>query len=164
MESWDGKNNMLKAQDYIVRYLDEARLMQVATQSGDQPWCCTVYFAHDNLNNLYWISLPDARHSRDIQQNAKVAGTVVLPHAYGDPVQGLQFEGTARAVFDDDEIRRMTVAYSERFNYPTLANDIISGKNAHYLYQITPEQFVLFDTLHFPTDPRQTWRLSTQTA
>ena len=151
---------MLKIQNYVVRYLDEARLMQVATCVDGQPWCCTVYFAHDNLNNLYWISLPDARHSQEIGQNAKVAGTIVLPHTYGGPVRGLQFEGTARAIFDDEEIRRLSAAYSERFGRAALASDLISGQNPHYLYQIKPEYFVLFDTRNFPNQPRQEWRLS----
>lgn len=150
---------MIRVQDHVVRYLDQAILMQVATCKGEQPWCATVYFAHDNRNNLYWVSMSDARHSQEISKNAKVAGAIVLPHNYGGVVRGLQFQGTAKALIDDDDIRKYSAAYSERFGRASLADDIISGKNPYYLYQIKPEQFVLFDTLHFPEEPRQIWHV-----
>jgi uncharacterized protein YhbP (UPF0306 family) len=125
-----------------------------------QPWCCTVYFAVDNSHNLYWISTPDRRHSQEIAQNPKVAGAVVLPHAPGDKVRGVQFQGLAREV-GGDEFKELFQAYEERFSRPGLAEEIRSGNNPHHLYQIKPELFVLFDELNFPGDARQEWRMAT---
>lgn len=148
---------VVKPRDLIIKYLDEARIMQVATGVNDRPWCCTVYYAVDNSHHLYWISTPDRQHSLDIAQNPFVAGTIVLPHEYGKPVRGIQFRGEAREVTDPAEITSLSLSYMERFKRPTLAQDIISGKNPHHLYQIKPELFVIFDEVNFTSDPRQEW-------
>lgn len=148
----------MQPRNFIVRYLDIARLMQVATCAAGKPWCATVYFAHDNLHNLYWISVPETRHSQELAQNPRVAGTIVLPHTYGEPVHGLQFEGMAREVTDPDEIRSLSESYIERYGRYNLAEEIISGANPNHLYQIVPETFVLFDQANFPTQPRQSWQ------
>ncbi|MBI2414593.1 pyridoxamine 5'-phosphate oxidase family protein [candidate division WWE3 bacterium] len=71
---------MPEIKDLITKYLEEARLMQVATSINNQPWACSVYFVFDNDFNLYWISTPKRRHSLEIKENSKVAGTIVLPH------------------------------------------------------------------------------------
>lgn len=143
--------------DLIIKYLDENRLMSVATSSGDRPWCCTVYFAVDNAHHLYWLSLPDREHSQDISRNPYVGGSIALPHEYGKPMQGIQFRGSAREVTDSQEINSLSEAYAQRFNLPTLAQDIISGKNPQRLYQMKPELYVLYDEVNFITDPRQEW-------
>jgi len=147
----------MNLQDLIVKYLDEARIMQVATSIGDRPWCCTVYYAVDNAHHLYWISTPERLHSQDISKNPYVAGAIVLPHEYGKPVRGVQFRGSALQITDPTEINTLSEAYRERYHQPTLAQDIISGKNPHQLYQIKPELYVLFDEVNFPKDPRQEW-------
>lgn len=150
----------MSPQTAIVRYLDRARIMQLATASNGKPWCASLFFAHDNLHNLYWISQADTRHSQELAQNAQVAGAIVLPQSYGDAVHGLQFEGTARVIEDPDELRTLAQAYAERYNMGNLASNIISGVNNYKLYQIKPSQFILFDVATFPDQPRQVWYLS----
>lgn len=150
---------MFKVQDLVVRYLDQARQMQIATCSGNQPWAATVFFAHDNLNNLYWVSKPDARHSQEIANNPRVAGAISLEHSDTNPARGLQFQGNARQVTDPDEIRHLFLAYGERYNALNQVEDIISGKNPYHLYEAKPELFVLYDEENFPTNPRQEWDL-----
>lgn len=86
----------MKLKKLIEDYLKEAWMMQVATSHNSQPWACTVYFAHDENWHLYWISLPTRRHSKEIRENNKIAGTIVLPHVPGDKVRGLQFQGIAK--------------------------------------------------------------------
>lgn len=150
----------MKVRDVVVKYLDEARIMQVATCVDNQPWACTVYFAVDNLHNLYWISLPTRRHSEEIRSNPRVAGVIVKPHNYGDKVRGLQFQGEAREVTAAAEVHALAEAYMERYTRSGLAEEIITGSNPHHLYQIKPTAFVLFDEVNFPEQPRQDWSLS----
>jgi len=147
-------------QSLIVKYLDEARVMQVATSVGDRPWCCTVYFAVDNAHHLYWISTPEREHSQDISKNPYVGGTIVLSQEFGKPVQGIQFRGSAQQITDPGQIAALAVAYMDRYQKPTLAQDIISGKNPHQLYQMKPELYVLFDQVNFPDNPRQEWYIT----
>lgn len=153
----------MQPRDLIIKYLDEARLMQIATalpQQGSnlpQPWVCTVYFAVDNLHNLFWLSTPDRRHSQEMAINPHVAGAITIPHTYGEPVRGLQFQGIARDVTDPNEIRHLFLAYGERYKLLGLGEDIISGRNPHHFYEIKPQLFVLFDQVNFPDQHRQEW-------
>lgn len=150
----------MNLQELIIKYLDEAKQMQLATCVGDQPWCSTVYFAHDDKHNLYWISTPERRHSKEIAVNPHVAAAIVLQHTPGDKVRGLQLQGLAREVSDHSEITELISVYSSRFNRTDLAESIISGQNPHRLYQLKPELFVLFDEVNFPDDPRQEWQVT----
>jgi uncharacterized protein YhbP (UPF0306 family) len=133
--------------------------MQLATVSGDQPWACTVHFAVDNLHNLYWLSNPSRRHSQDIAKNPKVAAAIVLPETAGK-IRGMSVQGVAWETTDPKEIEQHIVAFEERFGRHGVGAEIISGKNANRLYQLKPEFFVLFDTINFPSDPRQEWRVA----
>lgn len=140
----------------IEDYLKEAKLMQVATSLANQPWVASVYFAYDDLLNLYWISRPTRRHSRELKKNEKVAGTVVLPHTHGEKVRGLQFEGVAKEL-NGQKAKEAMEHYSKC--YPDISQEkieaIIEGKDSHVCYQITPTAFILFDEVNFPDNPRQ---------
>lgn len=139
----------------IKDYLQEARLMQVATAKENQPWACTVYFAFDENLNLYWISLPSTRHSQEIMANEKVAGTIVLPHVPGQKPRGIQFEGTAQQAQGDAMQKTMDIYATRMGMNDQRKQDILDGTDGHVPYVITPTLFVLFDTVNFPDNPRQ---------
>lgn len=146
----------MNAQNLVVEYLDRARQMQIATSVDNQPWVATVYFAHDNAHNLYWISMPDTRHSQEIARNPNVAGTIVVDNTPGQPVRGIQFTGVAREI-PNTEVKANIEAYAERFQRFTLGDEIANGVSPIKLYQIKPHSFVLFDQKNFPSQPRQEW-------
>lgn len=144
----------------IQEYLQQARLMQVATAKDNQPWTCSVYFAYDNGLNLYWISLPSTRHSQEIKSNDKVAGTIVLPHNPGDKVRGLQFEGVAKELTTGEEFHHALDTYAARMGMKDERKEnIAEGKDGHNVYMIKPTLFVLFDAFNFPVSPRQELQL-----
>lgn len=150
----------MKLKKLIEDYLKEANLMQVATSKDNHPWACSVYFAYDSIPNLYWISLPSTRHSKEIKNNNRVAGTIVLPHTPGDDVRGLQFEGTAKETVDKKEIKQAMQYYAKRYKMPEKrVNAIVENKDGHMCYSIKPTLFVLFDEANFPNNPKQEYRL-----
>jgi len=108
---------MTNLREIIEQYLSEATLMQVATSKDNQPWTCSVYFVYDSALNLYWISTPKRRHSQEIRENSKVAGTVVLPHTPGQDVRGLQFQGIATELKGKEALPAMLL-YAKRFAMP----------------------------------------------
>jgi uncharacterized protein YhbP (UPF0306 family) len=143
----------------ITDYLEQARLMQVATAKNNQPWASTVLFAFDENFNLYWISKPDTRHSQEIGENEKIAGTIVSPTALGENVRGLQFEGIAREATGEDMKKAIDV-YAARVNMKDERKQKLLDKtDGHNAYIITPKLFVLFDTLNFPDNPRQEYKI-----
>jgi hypothetical protein len=76
--------------------LDGTCYVVLATADADgAPWATPVWFAHDGLDRLYWLSWPGARHSALIEQRPEIALTVFDSHAV--PNEGTAFYATARA-------------------------------------------------------------------
>ena len=152
---------IMKTRKLIEDYLEEAKLMQVATSSENRPWACSVYFAFDDNLNLYWISKTSRRHSNELRENENVAGTIVLPHAPGDKVRGIQFQGIAKELTDSrGEAEVGMKCYGERFSMnEERVNAILDNSNGHVCYKISPNLYVLFDEVNFPDEPRQEWEL-----
>jgi uncharacterized protein YhbP (UPF0306 family) len=145
----------------ILDYMNEAKLMQVVTSKSRQPWACSVYFAFDNKLNLYWISTPTRRHSIEIRDNDKVAGTIVLPHIPGDKVRGIQFEGRAEELTNKELARVAMSHYAKRYNLDReRVKAILENRDGHLPYKITPRLIVLFDEVNFPKNSRQEFKLS----
>lgn len=146
-----------KLKQLVMQYLDEAKLMQIATVNGDRPWVATVWYAADKDMNLYFVSRTFRRHSMEMMKNPNVAGTIVKPHTIGsgEKVRGLQFEGTGR-ICNEKEFRIAHELYSKRYIGARIPP--ISEGNANEMvkfYIIKPKLFVLFDEVNFPEEPRQ---------
>lgn len=126
--------------------------MQIATVCADQPWICTVYFVHDDDRNLYWVSLPERRHSREIAKNSSVAIAIAVKH--DQPVVGIQAEGSAQEISDLDTIKSVMRAYVDKYNTgEKFYDNFVSGKNQHHMYKFTPVCMVLFDEVNHPGSP-----------
>ncbi len=140
----------------IEDYLKEAKLMQLATASDNQPWTCSVWFAADEDLNIYWFSATGRRHSEEVSKNPKVAGAIVLPHTPADPPRGLQFEGVAELLTDQADIDKAISVYQGRiFSKKQIDEFVEDDEKPHSFYKIKPSQFVLFDVVNFPENPRQ---------
>jgi pyridoxine/pyridoxamine 5'-phosphate oxidase len=58
--------------------IDANRYMTLATADGDgRPWASPVWYAHQGYTDLYWVSRPDARHSRNLAVRPEV-GIVIF--------------------------------------------------------------------------------------
>lgn len=140
----------------IKEYLQEAKLMQLATSSENQPWVCSVWFAADEQLNIYWISSTTRRHSDEVLENPKVAGAIVLPQTPKDVPRGLQFQGIAELLTHKNDIEKAISVYAGRiFSKEKIAELMASESKPHRFYKIKPLQFVLFDVVNFPDNPRQ---------
>jgi nitroimidazol reductase NimA-like FMN-containing flavoprotein (pyridoxamine 5'-phosphate oxidase superfamily) len=58
--------------------IDANRYMTLATaDGGGRPWASPVWYAHQGYADLYWVSRPDARHSRNLAVRPEV-GIVIF--------------------------------------------------------------------------------------
>jgi nitroimidazol reductase NimA-like FMN-containing flavoprotein (pyridoxamine 5'-phosphate oxidase superfamily) len=58
--------------------IDANQYMTLATADGDgRPWATPVWFAHQGYTDLFWVSRPDARHSRNLAVRPEV-GIVIF--------------------------------------------------------------------------------------
>lgn len=141
--------------ELIKKYLSDKHMMQLATVADGQPWCCTVYFIHDDQNNLYWASLPTRRHSQEIAANPQVAVAIPVRHVKGEPVVGIQVSGRAEILEPSPALESLANQYAQKFGRDqTWVNDFVGGKTEHRLYKLTPSEIVLFDEANFPDQPR----------
>src|SRR6266849_2043067 len=99
-------NFFVKLQSLIRQYLQDAKLMQLATSVDGQPWVCSVWFASDEEMNVYWFSSITRRHSGDFEKNNKVGAAIVLPQTQDDMPRGLQLQGVAEMLHEKEAVEK----------------------------------------------------------
>ena len=89
--------------------------MTIATASPDgKPWISPVFFAYDDVYNLYWVSDRNSRHSNLIRENNKVAIVIFdssAPEGEGD---GVYFEARVVELNNTQEIKKGMLILSAR--------------------------------------------------
>lgn len=147
-------------EDLIRQYINQAKVMQLATTVDNQPWVCHLHFYADEALNLYWISTEVRRHSLEIATNPKVAVTILVHEntEQENYVIGLSITGKAELLGDDIDKKIAESYVKKTARAASLVEDIKSGKNPHKFYRIKPSKIVLFDSKDFPENPRQEWQ------
>ncbi len=100
--------------DDITRsVLDDVAYMVLATADADgEPWASPVWFAIDGYDDLYWISRPDAWHSRNIAARPDIA--IVVFDSTNPPAtrQAVYMRATAERVNDPNSIAHGVAVFS----------------------------------------------------
>lgn len=146
----------MQPEQLTKQYLDQVKIMQLATSVDDQPWACTVHYYVDKDLNFYWVSNVGRKHSQDIAQNPKVAVTVMVHENTPEEkyVIGISVQGAAELV-EPAIAQDIVEGYIRKHGKDSNMDDIVSGINAHKFYRLKPSSIVLFDTKDFPDNPRQ---------
>ncbi len=86
----------------IKEVLEKGYLMSLATVDEAGPWVSELVYVHDDALNVYWLSVPETRHSQAILKDPRVAATIGLCHGrdLGEKV-GLQIQGVAEKIEGD---------------------------------------------------------------
>lgn len=134
------------------------RMMQLATSVDDQPWICTVYYAVDKDLNLYWMSTPVRRHSKEISKSPKVAAAI----AYDQQPprrdhRGVTIEGVAEELKGGQALKAISLYAKQLGSSKDWVAAVKLLKDPHRIYRLTPKLFVLFDDVNFPKDSRKEW-------
>jgi nitroimidazol reductase NimA-like FMN-containing flavoprotein (pyridoxamine 5'-phosphate oxidase superfamily) len=119
--------------------LDANRYLILGTADPDgRPWTSPVYFTSAEVRDFYWVSMTDARHSRNLagrpQVSIVVFDSTVAPY-HGRAVYAV---GEARALSGDDVDRGLEVypGPSDRGGAP-IAHDEVTGSSPYRLYRAT---------------------------
>jgi uncharacterized protein YhbP (UPF0306 family) len=132
----------------IREYLPQVIHMSLATVADGKPYVCELHYVFDDELNLYWVSVPQVRHSKEVVQNPNVAGNIVTQHHLNQLVRGISFEGTAEALRDIDENHPAYKLYAQRF--PDRAQSVLDGYSSpegRRIYKITVHDYWLIDGL-----------------
>ncbi len=130
----------MDVKDLLIKYVNQPRVMQLASVGDAQPWVCSVHFFADDELNFYWCSTPERRHSKEIAHNQRVAAAVVVHEdTPNEPyVIGISVEGGA-VLANQKDIGRIGDNYIQKLGKdPSLLQDILAGRNPHCFYRLTP--------------------------
>jgi uncharacterized protein YhbP (UPF0306 family) len=134
--------------EQIVReYLPSVLHISLATAKDGKPWVCEVHTAFDDDLNLYFRSLATRRHSREIAENAHVAGTIVRQHEVGDTPLGVYFEGTAKLLAAGAERDKAYEVLRARLGIGQEQLDEAARPDGHQFYKISVGKWYVFGNL-----------------
>lgn len=87
--------------------------------SDGRPQVAPLFFASDERFNLYWISDSDSRHSKNLDDWNDVSAAIFAQTWEWGAIQGVQIEGDAMPVTDEDERARALALYTAKFPFVT---------------------------------------------
>lgn len=141
----------MKPETIAKDYLQQGRVMQIATLHDGSPRVNSVYYVPANdMSAVYWMSEPRRRHSDDVLKDARMAGAIAIKTDW--PVAGLQFIGKGSVLQDEEKLRKIIDAYNEKYHDAAkgLFERIQEGTNKHLIYELAIESLELFDGVNFP--------------
>ena len=124
--------------------VDTNRFMTLATadESG-LPWASPVWYAPADYRELYWVSSPEARHSRNLAQRPQLAIVIFDSHEPGG-WKALYMSAVAEELADVDEGIEVFSSRSVEQGLPVWTRDDVLPPARHRLYRATvSEHFVL---------------------
>lgn len=139
-------------QKYILDYLSKNRRMTLATSEDNVPWAATVMFAYDNDFNIYFISVPNSRKTKNLKENPRVSVAINEYALRAGYTIGLQIEGKA-IMLNKERDRRELEIFRKRFDW---AGDFLHD---HELYKIVPEKIYYLDDEKFGQGGREVLEL-----
>lgn len=124
--------------------VDTNRFMTLATadESG-LPWASPVWYAPADYRELYWVSSPEARHSRNLAQRPQLAIVIFDSHEPGG-WKALYMSAVAEQLVDVDEGIEVFCRRSLEQGLPVWTRDDVLPPARHRLYRAAvSEHFVL---------------------
>ena len=124
--------------------VDTHRCMTLATadESG-LPWASPVWYAPADYRELYWVSSPEARHSRNLAQRPQLAIVIFDSHEPGG-WKALYMSAVAEELADVDEGIEVFSRRSVEQGLPVWTRDDVLPPARHRLYRAAvSEHFVL---------------------
>jgi nitroimidazol reductase NimA-like FMN-containing flavoprotein (pyridoxamine 5'-phosphate oxidase superfamily) len=122
--------------------LDDGRYMTLATADAEgRPWATPVWYAPDGYSQLYWVSSPDARHSRNIAARPEVG--IVVFDSGATPNQGQAVYMTATAGEAGDAIETFARRSAAQGLPPWTADDVLPPARLRLYKATVTAHFVL---------------------
>jgi len=130
----------------VKEVLADGYIMNLGTTDQNGPWVAGVIYIADDDFNLYWISLPSARHSQAIAKNPLVACSIVAEQA-PDKERALQIQGHASLLSESSLERELELRKKQGKALPTQEGEIL--KNGHKWFKLVPTKLELIHNKQF---------------
>jgi pyridoxine/pyridoxamine 5'-phosphate oxidase len=104
----------VSAEEAARRIVDANRYMTLATADvTGLPWASPVWFATSDYREFFWVSSPDARHSRNIAVRPEI-GIVIFDSRVEPGSAGALYMAADAEQLEDDEATRGIEIFSSR--------------------------------------------------
>jgi hypothetical protein len=130
----------------VRKIYEDAYLMSLGVYDGAGVWVSDVTYVFDDDLNLYWLSMPDVRHSVAIEKNSNVACTI---HAdwRDNQERALQIAGVAEKIEGPLFEMEMKLKIKTGGNIPSEPGEIL--RKGHVWYQLAPKKVELIHSEQF---------------
>ena len=125
--------------------VDAARYMVLGTAGADgTPWVSPVWFAHAGYRELYWVSAPEARHSRNLAERPEVSVAIFDSHVIPGDASAVYMEAAAAQAEDVEAGLAVFNAESRAQGLREWTVDDVSERARHRLFRaVAARQWVL---------------------
>jgi nitroimidazol reductase NimA-like FMN-containing flavoprotein (pyridoxamine 5'-phosphate oxidase superfamily) len=126
--------------------VDSNRFMALATaDAGGRPWASPVWYATRGYREFFWVSSPEARHSRNLAERPELAIVIFDSHEPGS-WKAVYMSAVAQQAVDVDEGIEVFARRSVKQGLSVWTRDDVLPPAKHRLYRATVhEHFVLDD-------------------
>lgn len=101
----------------IVRFIRKHHVLTLATTVGDLPHCCHLFYAYVEEENYFVVSSAAATfHVQQLQENERIAASIVLESKVVGNLQGVQIRGTMRLP-NQEQQGQVRKEYLKRFPF-----------------------------------------------
>lgn len=99
-------------------FLATCRTLSLATvDEAGHPHAANVQYAVDDRMRLVWVSSPHSEHSRHLERDPRVAGTIYGHDDRAQNIHGLQFRGVAQRLTQPADCNAAWELYTSRFAF-----------------------------------------------
>jgi len=126
--------------------IDSNRYMTIGTaDASGLPWVSPVWYAHADYRRFFWVSSPDAQHSRNVRTRPQLAIVIFDSHEPGG-WKAVYMSAVAEELEDVDEGIAIFSRRSEAQGMRAWTEADVRPPARHRLYRATAsERFVLDD-------------------
>lgn len=141
--------------EHLTSTINSTFYCSIATQGAEGVWVNPVYFACDGNFNLYFISMPQSRHMRNIGKGAPIAVAIYsTAQPPGEDVRGIQLSGWAELIADEDVADACDIYYGRSGASDAMGGapppDQHMGDAAVWKFvKVKPVEIYYFDTRYF---------------
>jgi general stress protein 26 len=139
-------------EDMARRVLDENRYMVLGTVEEDgRPRLSPVYFTPARYRDLYWVSSPDAQHSRNVRARPEVQIVVFDSSSVPGRSEAVYLSATAREVPERELPDVLDEAFDPDRGARRFSADEVSGAGDLRLYVATATAYDVHVRAGHPT-------------
>jgi nitroimidazol reductase NimA-like FMN-containing flavoprotein (pyridoxamine 5'-phosphate oxidase superfamily) len=126
--------------------IDSNRFMTIATADRDGlPWASPVWYAPEGYREFFWVSSPEATHSKNIAIRPQVAIVIFDSHLTGG-WNAVYLSAVADEVDDVEEGLAIFSARSQEHGFGPWTTDRVTPPARHRLYRATAHEHFVLDT------------------